>query len=845
MSVKFCVNGKIGAGKLDDTRGTQLLDLVDELEQQYRSTMSDESAARQAALDAADIAEKEAARKRRLVRLTVTAQARARTQILSHPKGPRWGAISMLTRDIWELAPWHNVDKLRAVIRAEAHALFAKGLDTLGPGFLGIEASRARNRDILKAIFGEGDASAAAGDVARSWKATTDHLRRRFNNAGGNIGELDTFHLPQRHDALKVGSVSFQAWREFIQPKLDRSRMLDTRTGRVLDDARLELVLREVYESISTGGLSKTQPSAQARGRAMANRRGEQRVLHFKRADDWMAYQQQFGTGGVFEVMTDHIERLANDVAWLEIFGPNPAATQRFVADLIDRHDAAGGAGVDVPVDADGNLVKGPEARAAAKNARGRNKLLSPIADWRDVWDDVSGVTASPANPSLARSAQNVRSWLVASQLGSAMISALSDNVTNMLTGYMNGIPPAKILGRSIRQMVEPGAELNAVELGLLGDDMARIAGAASRFGGEILHRNTMSRIADVTLRASLLRRWTAAGRHAFGVEFSALLGRNRNQAFQDLPDMLQQSFERYGIGADQWDVIRQAKLYEPQAGARFLRPMDVAAVNASGALDAAQQLHRMVLQEMDYAVVTTDPLTRAIWHRGTQAGTAKGEGARLVAMYKSFPTTVITTHLMRATMRPTTVGKVGYAGTLFIGMTLFGMMAFQAKQVSRGKDPVTTDPLKPEGRAAWAAAMLQGGGLGIIGDFAFADQSRFGNDLAVTIAGPAAGLADDVFRDFMVANIQRGIRGEETDFAGDALWLATRYTPGSSLWYLRLALEREVFDQAALMIDPKAPQRFRRAQRRARKDLGQRYWLPPGQHLSSARRPDFSEVVK
>lgn len=843
MTVRGCINAKSARGRLTGPQADQLEDLLDEFERAYQDGLGPDAAARRAALEAADAAELAARRKKRLAHLAIAAQDRARTQILSHPKGAAWGVMSMLTRDPWQLAPWHNVDKLRATIRAEAHALWSRGLDFLGPQIMGFEGGKGRNRDVLRALWGDDSVPVAARDVANAWREVSESLRRRFNEAGGAIPYSERWRLPQSHDAAKVGAVSYRTWRDFVTDRLDRDAMLDDRTGLPLSDARLEAVLREVYETVSTGGLSKVEPSGASTGLSLANRRADRRVLHFREADGWIDYQEQFGTGSAFEAMTDHIERMANDIAWLEVFGPNPEATRRYVEDLVQKA-AVRRAGIDVALGPDGKLAPGDARKAAKAAAKEGRRIFGPVADWHHVWDDVAGTTGSPVNPALGAAGQNVRSLLVSAQLGSAVISAISDSMTTALTAYMNGIPPARVLARTLRQVVEPSAELNAVELGLLGDDMARIAGAATRFGGEILKRNLMSRLADITMRASLLRRWTQAGRHAFGLEFAALLGRNVEQPFEKLPAMLQESFARYGLGADSWDVIRAAPLYEPRAGARFLRPMDIAGSGLPGAREAAIQLHRMILTETDYAVVSTDPLTRAIWHRGTRAGSAAGEVARAVAMYKSFPTTVITTHLMRMLAQPTAGRRMGYAAVGFIGMSLFGMLAFQGKQIARGRDPVTIDPSTPEGRAAWAAGVWQGGGLGIIGDFFFTDQSRFGQDLATTIAGPAAGLADDVLRDFLLANLQRAARGEETEFTGDALWLASRYAPGSSIWYLRLALEREVFDQAALAIDPDAPQRFRRIQRDALRDYGSAYWLPPGRSLRDARAPDFDEVL-
>ncbi len=66
---------------------------------------------------------------------------------------------------------------------------------------------------------------------------------------------------------------------------------------------------------------------------------------------------------------------------------------------------------------------------------------------------------------------------------------------------------------------------------------------------------------------------------------------------------------------------------------------------------------------------------------------------------------------------------------------------------------------------------------------------------------------------------------------------------PGRSLWYARLAFERLVEDEIEAAIDPIANARFRRIEKRARKDFDQRYWSRPGRGLPQ-RAPDLGAAV-
>ena len=145
------------------------------------------------------------------------------------------------------------------------------------------------------------------------------------------------------------------------------------------------------------------------------------------------------------------------------------------------------------------------------------------------------------------------------------------------------------------------------------------------------------------------------------------------------------------------------------------------------------------------------------------------------------------------------------------------------------GRDPRRANPLEAQGAKFWGAAALQGGGLGIYGDFLFSDVNRFEGSLAVTLAGPLVDRAN-ALRKLTVGNATKAARGEKTTFARDAADFAGRMTPWSSLWYTRTAWERVVMDQLRYATDPDAAGAFRRRVNTRRREYGQDYWWKPGE---------------
>jgi hypothetical protein len=334
-------------------------------------------------------------------------------------------------------------------------------------------------------------------------------------------------------------------------------------------------------------------------------------------------------------------------------------------------------------------------------------------------------------------------------------------------------------------------------------------------------------------MRLSLLSPFTQAGRWAFGMEFYGMLADNAGKAFKELPDPVQRTFTNHGISSGEWDIARAGKMYDHQ-GSKFLRAEDIA--DEPTALKFMDMIHA----ETEFAVPNASARGRATLTGGTRPGTIVGEVIRSVAMYKNFGATLVFTHFRRAMAQPTNGQKGAYIAQLFLVATAMGALSLQAKQVAGGKDPRTmADPKDPAAMAKfWGAAALQGGGLGIFGDFLFAQQNRFGGGLAGTVAGPVVGLGADV-TGYVNENVQKTIAGKDANWMGGAVDLASRYAPGQSLWWAREGMEHLIWDQLRLLSDPKAAQRLRNMEKNQKRDYGQESWWGRGDALPS-RAPDL-----
>jgi hypothetical protein len=117
-------------------------------------------------------------------------------------------------------------------------------------------------------------------------------------------------------------------------------------------------------------------------------------------------------------------------------------------------------------------------------------------------------------------------------------------------------------------------------------------------------------------------------------------------------------------------------------------------------------------------------------------------------------------------------------------------------------------------------AAMTQGGGLGIYGDFMFGESNRFGGGLWSTALGPAAGAVNDVYDLYQCAK-------SGDDPSAQALRVAMSNTPFLNLFYTRTALDYLLLYRLQEAMNPGY---LRRMQRRVEQDNSQTFWLPPSE---------------
>jgi len=796
-SLNECLEQAVAAGRITQKEATQVASDIDEIERQLTidGKMSPEAARLRAQQVTIDNRRKATAKKRRDAALQVIRTEEAIQKAQAHPRGFVAGIFSLLVKDPMR-AGYSNIDNRASAILGQMHSMFAEGLEKMRTRNLGLTQDTTLVRNMVKELFGTDTGDANAKAIAKLWGETAEFARQRFNRAGGAIPKLREWGMPQHHDPLVVGKAGKQKWLDFVVPRLDRNRILNEALMPMSDDEFTKM-MDEMYLTIKSNGASDLIPGQRGESK-LANRRQDHRILPFKDSDSWLEYHDEFGSQDIYTTLTDHLNGMANDIAKLEILGPNPNATYRYLTDLATQR---------------GELSPGLQRRYLDS-----------------IWHVVSGRADSAESVRFADFSAAVRNLLVAAHLGGAFLSAISDIAFQRQTARFNGLSAIKTFKRQMSLMNPANAEdrLLAVKMGLTADAWVTRALAANRFV-EVSGAGFAAKVSDTVMRASLLSSWTDSARKAFGMEFMGFVAEQTGRSFDELNTKLQDGLTGYGITRDDWDALRATELIDQQ-GVKFFsieNLMSRSDLDERARVELATKLQEMILTETDFAVPMPDARARAIVTGGTKRGTIMGELARDIGLFKSFPITILSTHLLRGARQTDLKDKAAYLGQLALATTVLGAVAMQAKDIQRGRDPrdMTTADF-------WAAAFIQGGGAGIFGDFIYSGiqgENRYGKGIVETAAGPVASLTNDVGSLVFGTLVDLGT-GEVGNIPKRGLDFATNYLPGRSLWYTRLALERSIFDQLEKQVDPKAQSKFRRDRKKRRTEYDQDYWWRPGE---------------
>jgi hypothetical protein len=721
-----------------------------------------------------------------------------------------------------------SVASTQESLKAQYLAGFTHDLEASGHGAL--FASGALDRDVARALYlirrdgaDLSNVPSEAVDIARIVAKWQEVTRTDANRAGAWIGQRDDYITRQSHVPEKVrgegGDAGFQAWADLARRTFDLPQMMALSGATDADK-----VLRALWTNLASGNHMKAVPDDVASGfkgpANLAKKLSQSRSVIFKSADDWFDYNQAFGAGNLRESVLQGLERSAQATGIMQMLGTNPTA----MVDAI-RSDLT----------------------LAAKEA-GNVEAVTKLGDARGAHDRylsaVDGSMNIAGNAMWARRAANVRSWESLSKLGGMLLSQLNDvavyasGARYQGRGFFSGM--AEAVGGLGRSLSAPERRELAASLGVVLDNMAGELGRVGSFA----EAGSMSRVMATFMKWNGSQWWQSRMRTSAAFGMSHHMALQAGKSFAEIGGEYQRVLGLYGIGEAEWSVI--AKTAEKHVDGKAyivpeaLRDVDEAVMRGyvgAGATDGElararrdieDKLRTYFVDQTSTLALEPDAKTRAIVLQGTRPGTWTGEFMRFAMQFKSF-----TGAYTQRVLGREVYGR-GYEGDSLIGAlrngngelqglarliamsTLMGYASMSLKDIAKGKTP--RDPTE-DGQAlkVMLAAMVQGGGAGIYGDFLFGAANRMGSGTIESLAGPVVSSAGRI-----VDLYHKALEGD--DVSARAFGEVLNNTPFMNLFYVRPVLNYMVLYQIQDMLSPGY---LRRMQRDAEKN-GQEWLIAP-----------------
>lgn len=692
---------------------------------------------------------------------------------------------------------------------------------------------------IADELHGIASGNPTAKALADSIREALNELRLMFNEAGGLISKLDDWGLPHMHDALALRRAGFQNWFKAIDGRLDWERIIDPLTGRPImvdsrtgkpSDAMRQSFLRSVYDNIVFGKDAENVTYGQPQGVATYRKHQDQRHLHFKSGKDWLEYNRDFGTGGLHQTLMGHVHRMARDITLMREFGPNPKLGAQYEADLWKaKAKKAQDEGILPAIASD--------SAQALRMMNVQSGGTVPTEGWMQ-WLATAGATA--------------RHLLSAAHLDRAIVSSITDLNTMRVAANAMGANGNNLVARQVG-LLPSLSKTELARAGWVADTMADGGTALARYQQEVAPREIAERLSSLSMRIQGLAAWTDRARAVAYQEWGGLLDDQIGKAFDDLPISLRNHFKKWGVTEQDWaEFARPENRFTADNGATFLMP-----IYWRNTTDMREELADRLFFKfqgaaedwMNEAVTTSSPLMQG-WTDPSALNLPPGhpvyELAKSGLMYKSFPLTFTVNQIRRVMAITAESGGSAaskHAFSLVAGATILGALAIQIGDVTMGRDP--QDMTTPD---FWARSVLKGGGLAVLADLLTAGQSSYGSGFGDWVQGPVLPLLQDMWGisvGAVITGITQAAQGKEVDlgYAKKLTDFGRRYTPMGQTPLVGPAVDRLIWDQLQMFLDPGAMEDLAKKARKREKDYGGGTTWMPGSPLPG-RLPDFTNAI-
>jgi|8_EtaG_2_1085327.scaffolds.fasta_scaffold01796_6 hypothetical protein len=671
--------------------------------------------------------------------------------------------------------------------------------------------------ELKKAMAGETIEVGMVKEIAQILKNSQAEWRQRLNDLGANIGELDDWITKTTHNTERMANASKLskivgdnrvAWREYIRGRLDLPR---TFAG-VTDPMKIDEILDGIYDSLMANDHLKHGGTNSIYGtRNIGNRLNASRVLHFKDAEARHEYDIMFGEPSLKESVLQNLSNSSRNIALMQELGTNPQATfEKTLALLRKKYKS-----------------ENPEL---VRNLKFEN--------FKNEFSEIDGSINGVGDATLAKVGMTIRALQSMGKLGFAAITSVGDLAQYMSTTNFQGRGFLSGFREAINALFKTQDQ---AAMSVLQVTSNSIAGSfqANKFGASMDTWGNMGKLQNMFFKYNSLNRWISSLKSGMTVGLAHHYGMLADTKFLDLSARERNLLTLYGIDEGKWNMLRSIKTLDVETR-RYLTAEGANEISDNAIKsyvgknisqreirnfkrDLEMTWRNVLVDQAMHGTPEPDAAVRAFMNQGQKKGTGAGEGLRFIGQFKSFPMTIWKKIIGRErksygkeVLEETPFARITGLTSLMLLSTVFGYIAMTTKDILRGRSP--RDPEKKE---VLIQALIQGGGLGIYGDFIVGElQNEYGGGTFDSLLGPTAG---DITR--IVSMTRSIIEGDVLKTGKKFQQFAEGNVPFLNMYYSKAAYDYLIGYQIKEFLDPGF---FARMEKKHQEKRGQSYFLKP-----------------
>jgi hypothetical protein len=657
--------------------------------------------------------------------------------------------------------------------------------------------------------------SRAAKVAAILWKYQTASMDT-VNRAGGWIRKYAGYVARTMHDADKIRGLGptdlltgrmpaeGPAQAKWVQFVLDHAD-LDRTFGGL--DAAMK-ALPGLWHEFTTGehiGDLDLEDMVPLTGINQARKASASRIIHWKSAQDWAAYNREYGAGSVPAAIVHALHQNARAAGLMQKLGTNPEYALE--SDIRQWHKALA------------------QIAGSRENIEKLRKLEPTLRNQLMVLD---GRINRPVNAVSAARLQAWMRWQRFAKLGSAPFAAVLDLASKASELRYQGVPLLQHFATALTGYLPPNWKSQeareAAEILRAGID-SRLSRMASRFESESSRPGMASTIEHLFFKWTGLSAMTDNQRADAQAIMARHIGLQKGKTFDKLPYGLNQLLSGFGFDQKSWDLMRSAdwtigdrEYFSPE----LVDHIDPAALKAFAGdrkvEDVRAELKQKILAYIHdrgiYAVLEPTARTRATMTQGKPAGNFAGNAIRLLGQFKGFSVAMLQQTWGRELYGGQgRMGKLAGITELMAASLVLGYVSMTLRDIASGRGP--RNPTEP---STIAAAFLAGGGLSIYGDYLFGSFSRYGASAGDMLLGPTFGQLS------ALADL-KSTWASGDDGMAQAFKILKQNIPGQNLWMTRELIDFLVTYRIQEALNPGYLQRV---QSQLEQQNHQTWWLPP-----------------